>query len=137
MMLGKVPSFSLAKTQMAFIRKHVRGELAEQQKDDSGVSKIDAELSPSEMEPLDVGGNQIEQKDNADRVTRGENWDLPHGIRWTPPDEETLKPPVLRSPQPLVHLGQRTEEDQDNTQGQASYRESQRGEEFPDRIEHG
>ena len=101
------------------------------------MSEIDADFFLRELKPFNVRREQIQHEHDADEITARHHGNMPAAVRRSGPDEEALKPPLLRLPQPFVDLGEGAEKDEHDADGEAGDGEAERREETPNAVDHG
>jgi hypothetical protein len=100
-------------------RKHVGGELAREEQDDSEVREIDPCLPPGEAKAFHVRSDQVQEQYHPDQISARKNRRNPPRIASLANDQETPEPAILRIPETLVDLSPRAGEHQQNTDTQA------------------
>src|SRR5262249_42889067 len=121
--------FVFRELKSAFARKHVCEQLAQKQQNESEMDDPDTRFLFRPFETGDVGREQVDQQQTAQKITSRKNRNPEGCALGRPIDEETAKELVLRLQQPDFHLGQRAGKNQDNSQAQANDREAERAKE--------
>ena len=104
------------------------------------MGELDACFGPSKFQSMDMGRDEIDEQETADKITAGKHGHRNIGAGYFIEHEEGVKELFLHAPDSELHLGEGGPEYQDDRQREQRDRELQRGEEidkgFPNFI-HG
>ena len=114
--------------EMAFVRKEICKKLPEQKQNDAGMNQMDPDFLPPPFKSFDECARQVCQQRVADEIAsrKDRHHEVPvEKAQFLPVDEEAPEPHFLCAPQSLVHLRERSEENQKDGQREKRDGESQ------------
>jgi hypothetical protein len=97
---------------------------------------MNADFFPRELEALEMRGNEIYEKAEAEGVSAQKHRRHPPRIVGPAENEEAFKPAFLSLPQPFMDLGNSAQKHQNRAEDQQDNGEAKGGEEFPKTVRH-
>ena len=96
------------------MRKHVSGQLADDEQDDSEVHQLDSNFAYRQSKPINMRREKVEQQQSANEIAAGQQQRKMLAEEINAKDQPLSKISRLRIIQSLVHFRQRTDKNQED-----------------------
>ena len=100
------------------------------------MRNVDPYLFSGEFETSNKGTHKVQHQKSAYQITSWHYRYLPISVLWTPVYKNALEIAFLHDVEPLIHLCNSADEHDEHEQSETCHRQSERGEEFYNIIEH-